>query len=104
MAQFDVFRNGSRSTRQSVPYLLDLQADLLAGSVRCIVAPLVLQRIMTPLIKRLYPVFAIEGNDVAMSTLELVSVPRGVLGARVTSLADRRGDILAAIDLLFFGI
>jgi len=31
MAQFDVFENPNQETNQAVPYLLDIQADLLDG-------------------------------------------------------------------------
>lgn len=104
MGQFDVYRNGSRRSARTVPYLLDLQADLLAASRRRVVAPLVVSSIITETFKRLTPTFEIEGVEVIMSTLEIASVPNETLQEQIASLKDRRDDIMAAIDFLFFGI
>ena len=41
MAQFDVFENPNKETNQVVPYLLDVQADLLDTLSTRIVVPLV---------------------------------------------------------------
>jgi len=41
MARFDVRANLNRSSRERVPYLLELQTDLLAGLATRLVAPLV---------------------------------------------------------------
>jgi len=39
-----------------------------------------------------------------MLTPELAGVPRKALGERVANLADKRGEIVAALDLAFTGI
>ena len=41
MAQFDVYENLNVHTKNDIPYLLDLQADLLSTLATRIVAPLV---------------------------------------------------------------
>ena len=41
MAQFDVFENPNEETNEAVPYLLDLQADLLDTLSTRVVVPLV---------------------------------------------------------------
>ena len=42
MAQFDVYRNSSLDTRERIPYLLDIQHDLLSGLATRVVVPLVI--------------------------------------------------------------
>ena len=46
MAQFDVYLNPNSSTRRNIPYLLDVQADLLDAMATRVVVPLVLAEVM----------------------------------------------------------
>lgn len=39
MAQFDVFENPNKATNQAIPYLLDVQADLLDSLSTRVVVP-----------------------------------------------------------------
>ena len=48
------------------------------------------------------PVFTIEGREVVLNPLEIVSVPVEVLKDRVDSLAGEGDRIIAALDELFF--
>lgn len=52
----------------------------------------------------LNPVFTIGDARLVLSTAELAGVARRDLGARVTSLAEHRSEVLAAVDLLFSGV
>ena len=54
--------------------------------------------------ERLMPKFRVEGISVVMSTPELAGVGVANLGEPVVSLADKRQEIIAALDLLFSGI
>ena len=40
MAQFDVYRNPNPATAAAIPYLLDVQSDLLQGLLTRVVVPL----------------------------------------------------------------
>ena len=40
MAQWDVFRNPSERSRDEIPFLIDLQSDLLGGRATPFAAPL----------------------------------------------------------------
>ena len=40
MSQFDVYENPQAETHQVIPYLLDVQADLLGSLATCVVVPL----------------------------------------------------------------
>ena len=56
------------------------------------------------MVEFLNPAFVIEGRDVFLSVQELAGVSRAGLGEVVTSVASRRDDIVASLDLLFTGI
>jgi toxin CcdB len=104
MAQFDVYLNPNADTRDAIPYLLDVQADLLDMLSTRVVVPLVLAEEMKLAAKHLNPQFRIKGVTVVMSTAELAGVPVRALGDKVTSLKSKRDEIIAALDLLFTGI
>ena len=105
MSQFDVFRNANPATRARVPYLLDVQSDLLDPLVTRVVVPLCKPDVLKgKLAERLNPVFEVEGRKMAMLTPELAGVSRKILGERTGNLSDRRDSILAALDLLLTGI
>ena len=103
MPQFDVYRNPNPRTRKAVPYLLDVQVDLLRDAVRRVIVPLIPTGGFTP-IREINPVFEVEGTPVVMSTLEMASVPREVLGEWVASLSSERSRIVGAIDWLVTGV
>ena len=103
MAQFDVYLNPNADTRESIPFLLDVQADLLDMLSTRVVVPLVVADEMSPA-KNLNPQFKIKGIAVVMSTAELAGVSIRALGDKVVSLKNKRDEIIAALDLLFTGI
>jgi toxin CcdB len=102
MAQFDLHRNPRGG---SYPLLLDVQADLLDRLATRVVVPLVAaRRHGARPITRLNPVVSHDGKDYVALFQELAAIPVSALGERVGSLADRRADLVAAVDLLFTGI
>jgi len=103
MAQFDVFENPNKATNQAIPYLLDVQADLLDSLSTRVVVPLLAASAMGKAIKHLNSEFTISNTTVFMSTAELAGVPVRSIGEKVGSLRDRRHDIIAALDFLFTG-
>lgn len=104
MAQFDVYLNPNPATRKAIPYLLDVQADLLDTLATRVVVPLVLAEEMGLAAQTLNPKFKIKNTTVIMSTAELAGVPVRSLGDKATSLKGKRDEIIAALDLLFTGI
>lgn len=104
MAQFDVYLNPNAETRRVIPYLLDVQADLLDRLATRVVVPLVLAEEMGQAAKYLNPQFKVKGVAVVMSTAELAGVSNRSLGDKIVSLKDKRDEIIAALDLLFTGI
>jgi toxin CcdB len=102
MAQFDVFRH-AKSRRY--PYLLDVQAELLRDLATRVVAPLIpLARLRGQAISQLNPIVDVGGEPHAILFQELAAFPARELRNPVANLLPRRGEIIAAIDLLFTGI
>jgi toxin CcdB len=101
--QFDVFKNPDIADAKYRPFLLVLQSDLVSGLKATVVAPMVGR---TTLIgaERLNPIMAIAGEEFWLATHELFALDRRKLQSRIGSLAVRRDDIIAAIDMLFTGI
>lgn len=100
MAQFDVYKNKNPKTNQEIPFLLDIQNDLLKSLSTRVVVPLVLD--MKPA-KILNPTFEINGLVVTMSTAELAGISTDNLGEDVCSLKDKRDEIIAAVDFMITG-
>ena len=103
MAQFDVYDNPNPETKQAIPYLLDVQADLLGNLSTRVVVPLITLSAMGKAAKHLNPQFKIKRTTVVMSTAELAGVNLHVLGEKVCSLKEQRNEIIDAIDFLFTG-
>ncbi|HBA89025.1 MAG TPA: plasmid maintenance protein CcdB [Geobacter sp.] len=103
MAQFDVYENNNLQTKKKVPYLLNVQADLLAPLTTRVVVPLVSMSAIGKPVARLNPQFTIKGITVVMSTAQLAGVDKKILGEKVGSLKERRDEIIAALDFLFVG-
>ena len=105
MAQFDAYRNPNPATRARIPYLLDVQSDLLDSLATRIVVPLCKPALLKGrLAERLNPMFEVEGREVAMLTPELAGVPAKALGDLIGNLSRQRGAIIAALDLVITGI
>lgn len=104
MAQWDVYPNPSAQSRSDIPYLVDLQSDLLASLGSRLVAPLARSRVpVDGLPRRLCPRFTIEGE-----TLMLMPQEAGPVGARrlkdpVLSLRHRAHEITDALDAVLSG-
>lgn len=100
MAQFDVHRNTGRQ-QKAIPFVVVVQSSLFNDYRRRVVVPLVRKEMLGPLADPGFnPVFTIDGLDVVLHPLEIVSIPVGQMGAYVTSLADMGDQIIQAIDQL----
>jgi toxin CcdB len=103
MAQFDVYENANPETKQTIPYLLDVQTELLGNLSTRAVVPLITASAMGKAAKYLNPQFKINKTAVVMSTAELAGVTVHILGEKVCSLKEQRNEIIAALDFLFTG-
>lgn len=103
MAQFDVHRNTGKQ-REAIPYVVVVQSSLFDSYRRRVVIPLVrcsnLDSSATFVDLPLNPVFKIEGVEVVLHPLEIVSVATGQLGEKVAALAQEGDRITGAMDEL----
>ncbi len=105
MAQFTVCRNKNPQTRSAIPFLLDIQNDLLDDLETRVVVPLCpLSAMKSKPLRTLTPVLEIEGESFVMLTPQMAGIPRSELGAPVTRLDHYRFEIIAAFDFLLTGV
>jgi toxin CcdB len=100
VAQFDVYENTSPDSKETVPYLLDVQHDLLKHLKTRVVIPIVNENMP---ITHLNPIVQIEEKRWMLSTQEMAGIPIDILGKRVISLMQNRDDIVHAIDFMITG-
>lgn len=101
--QCDVYRNRADGS-EHIPYLLDVQANLLADFETRVVVPLVRERDFGRPASRLHPVFSVDGERVVMATHLIAALRRKDLGSAIASLVDQRDAIISAIDVLWSGV
>ena len=105
MPQFTVHRNTNPATKTAVPFLLNVQSDLIEDLGTRVAVPLYPAVAMKgKTIRTLTPTFEIDGKQYVMVTPQLAGVPKKLLGASVTSLSAKRDEIISALDLLITGI
>jgi len=101
--QFDVFRNPRDKTR--FPLLLVVQHAVLEVLPVRVVVPLTPQRSFGERpVKRLNPVFEVDGTPMVMLTQMLGAVASASLKRPVANLEARRSEIIGALDIIFTGI
>jgi len=103
MARFDYFRNPNPRTRDRVPYVVGIQADLLESLATRLVVPLVPASDFGKPIERLNPLIRIGNRNFVLATAEMAAIPLKGLGEEVGSLKTHSAEILAAVDFLISG-
>lgn len=104
MAQFDVHQNLNPRTRKRMPFLVDVQLDLLRVTELRVVIPLVTNLAIGKDFTKLHPVFEIEGLRLHLNPQQIAGVDRRLLGPTVANVAARREDIIGAMDYLLTGV
>ena len=102
MKQFDIFRNPDPVFARRRPYLVVLQSDFLNTVETVVVAPLA-PATRTKQIERLTPAIEISGTPHVLLVHEMAPVTRTRLKRAVGTMAAKRDEILAAVDLIFVG-
>ncbi|HEY4093665.1 MAG TPA: CcdB family protein [Luteibacter sp.] len=101
MAQFDVHPNPGR-LKGVIPFVVVIQSAVFDNSDRRVVAPLILAKEFGRVeSKRFNPKFTINGTEVVLQPLEVVSVPRGLLGRPVENMKSDGQLIIDALDELY---
>lgn len=103
MSQFDVHRNKGK-LRESIPFVVLVQSAQFDRYRRRVVVPLVCRSALptnTPTVgARMNPTFTVEGIDVVLHPLDMVSVPLDQLGDHIGSLSAHGQSIADALDEL----
>ena len=104
MSAMLLYRNKNPKTKADIPYLLDVQSELLSELTTRVVIPLVRRQAFdSKPITKLTPEFEIAGKTCILMTPQLAGIPRKALGEPVGDLGRHRTDIIAALDLLITG-
>jgi toxin CcdB len=104
MSQFDVFRNPVTGAGSAYPYVVVLQSDVTQLGRDRTVAPLAPRSAFPDIAGRLTPIVRVKRKEYVLLITSLTTLPARSLRDAVASLAERRHDILAAVDYLFFGV
>lgn len=105
MAQFSIYRNLNPATKIAMPFLLNVQNELLANLDTCVVVPLHnVTSMQDKIIKILMPILEVEGERYVMLTPQLAGISKRQLGIEVSNASLFRAEIMAALDLLITGI
>ncbi|RWA68166.1 CcdB family protein [Mesorhizobium sp.] len=99
MARYDVFAAGGIEGG----YLLDVQSDLLDNFKTRVVVPLLPLSSAPPPMRRLHPVFEINGRKLVMATHLIATVAATELAENRLNLTNHHDEIVAALDMLFQG-
>ena len=104
MAQFDVYLNPIAAARGAYPLVVALQSDIALNARDQIVAPLVPRPLLPKIAGRLMPVVELSAGSYVALVPALASVRSRDLSHPLNSLSAARGELLAAVDFLFFGV
>ena len=100
MAQFDVYKNENELTNQKVPYLLDVQNDILDSINTRVVIPLVKDKND---FKGLTKEFVIKNQKVYLTTSQMGAIHKNELKTKITTLQNQKEEIKNSIDFLIYG-
>lgn len=105
MAQFDVYTNPSRKTREAYPYLVDIQSPLISELSTRIVIPLGrLAHFGGETLHGLTPEISYQGEQLLLLTPQVSSMPAKLLENPIGSLSHLRDEIVASLDFAITGI
>ncbi|KJS07854.1 MAG: plasmid maintenance protein CcdB [Gammaproteobacteria bacterium BRH_c0] len=105
MAQFDVYQNPSRNTRNAYPYIVDIQNPVIADIATRIVVPLGKQQnFKNESMAGLTPEIEYDGEKLLLLIPQIASIPAKTLKDPIGSLSHLRSEIVAALDFAITGV
>jgi len=105
MAQFDVYKNSSKQTQQTYPYILDIQHSLIEDLATRIVVPLGdAKKFKNVELKGLTPRVEFEGKNLLILMPQITSMSTRSLKDPVGTLSHLRDEIISSLDLAITGI
>ena len=102
MGRFDIYSNPGKN-RGSIPYLIDVQSNVISGLATRIVIPLrtLIGFSSVTLPDDLFPIIAVNGIDHFLDTPQMGAIPFRVLKVKVGSAQANQFDIQTALDRVF---
>ncbi len=105
MSQYHMYENLNPNSRQTYPYLIDVQTTLLTDLETRVVIPVALKsKFGKGIIKNLNPIITINKKEYVIITQQISGIPSRQLGSSVCDCLSLRQEILSAIDFLITGI
>lgn len=104
MAQFSVHENANPRTKADVPFLLNVQSEVLSILATRMIVPLYrADAIKSKAMTRLTPMVTFKNTSLIAMVPEMAGIHQRDLGPVVGDLTTFRADIIQAIDLLITG-
>jgi toxin CcdB len=103
VAQWDVYPNPSERARGELPFVVDVQSDLLAGLRTRLVVPLAAE-VTAALPPRMCPRLDIGARRLQLLPQEAGAVPANSLRRPVVSLRVQQHQIVDALDAVISGV
>lgn len=102
MARFDIYRNPGRN-QENIPYLVDVQSNVISGLATRIVIPLRTLSKFSSLTPPgdLFPVVEVDGVPHFMDTPQMGAIPLSELKVKAGSAQAHQFDIQTALDRVF---
>ncbi len=105
MSQFDVYRNPSMGARSIIPYVVNIQSNLLDGLATRLTIPLgAVSAQSSPGPKALCPLVTLGAERLYVLPHLTVAFRVKDLGKRVGSLAPQAAQLISAIDAVLSGV
>lgn len=105
MGQFTLYENQNPDSKDTYPYFIDIQNNLLDSLNTRLVIPVTPYRLLgESSISKLCPRTTVNDESFVLLTHQMTSIPLSALKTPVTSQEHLRDEIVAAIDLLVTGI
>ena len=105
MAQFEVYRNPSKTSSMFYPYLVDIQNNYLSDLDTRIVIPLgKAERFNKQIMQKLQLEIQYEEEDLVLMTPQIASISKKLLKLPIGSLANLNQEIINALDFAITGI
>jgi toxin CcdB len=105
VAQYEVYANPNPRSREKVPYVVDVQSDLLSALRTRLVMPLTRVAVDLPYPpRRLAPQFTVGGERLALAPQATAGLDARLLKQPVASLAAHAGEIRDALDAVISGV
>lgn len=102
MARFDIYSNPGKN-RKSVPFLVDIQSNVISGLATRVVVPLrpLATFASLSLPGDLFPLIAIDGVDHFLDMPQMGAIPSTELKSKVGSAQAHQFAIQSALDRVF---